>query len=254
MLILGGLTIAVFYLIAGPDFIISAFKGGYKTLSTPLGLIFSDLLIIMIIPSLYLGSKIVNDRPFSSYSSSREGWNFKLYFKALAILLVAYLIYETLRVIINGPKGTANISIIYLIVLLIFVPLQSIAEEYIFRGWMMQTFGSWLNMPVLAIVIQAIIFSFGHGYNSIGLVGTLVTGLAYGFFAWKTNGIELSSAMHTANNLSFGLFIMLGLDASSSSPELSGVIATIVFVIILSALMYYIGKKTDWLGEIPENS
>lgn len=40
VLILRALTIAVFYLIAGPDFIISAFKGGYETLSTPLGLIF----------------------------------------------------------------------------------------------------------------------------------------------------------------------------------------------------------------------
>ena len=118
----------------------------------------------------------------------------------------------------------------------------------------MQTLGSWFNMPVLVLVLQAIIFTFGHGYNTIGLFETLVTGLGYGFFAWKTNGLEISSALHTANNFSLGLFVMLGLQATTSSPQLWDVAATIVFLIILFAVMYYVGEKTDWFGEIPENS
>ena len=253
-LILGGLTVVVFGALFGTEFIMHVFEGGYETFNTPATLFFSDLIIIMFIPSLYIASKIVKDRPFSSYSSSRGGWNFKLYFKALLIPLIMYIIFEAITTAIKGPQDQSHLSIGFILVLLISVPLQSIAEEYMFRGLILQTIGSWFKIPVLAIVIQAIIFSLCHDYNSLGLFEVLVLGIICGFFAWKTNGIEISSALHTANNVSFGLFVMLGLDASSSSPELISVVATIAFILILSGIMYYIGKKTDWFGEIPENS
>ena len=154
---------------------------------------------------------------------------------------------------IMGPKSTSHFSIAFLIVLLTSVPIQCIAEEYIFRGLVMQTLGAWLKIPVLVIVLQAIIFALGHGYNSIGVFETLITGLGYGFFAWKTNGIEVSSALHTANNFCFGLFVMFGLEASTSSPQLWDVVSGIVFMVILFIIMYYVGKKTDWFAELPEN-
>lgn len=254
MLILGALVMVAFYLVMGFDFIHSVFNKGYEAFISPMAILFADLMIIIFIPSLYLASKVVKDRPFSSYSSSRGGWNFKLYFKALAIPVILYIIYMAGETAIKGPAGTSHFSIAFLIVLLISVPLQSIAEEYIFRGFIMQTLGSWFNMPLLAIVLQAIIFTLGHGYNSLGLFETLVTGLGCGFFAWKTNGLEVSSALHTANNFSFGLFVMLGLEASTSTPQLWDVASAIVFLIILYIIMYYVGKKTDWFGEIPENS
>ena len=250
-LILDVLLVGIFYIIVGPDFLMSVFKGGYEVLNNPLTIFFTDLLIIISVPSLYLASKLVNDRPFSSYSSSRGGWNFKLYFRALVIPVILYIIYMSALTLIEGPEGTSHLSIAFIVVILISVPLQSIAEEYLFRGFIMQTAGSWFKIPILAIVIQDIIFSLGHGYNSIGLFETFIAGIGYGFFAWKTGGIEVSSAIHTANNFAVGLFVMLGLKTSTSSPQLLDVAATIVFLIILYIIMYYVGKKTDWFGEIP---
>ena len=118
----------------------------------------------------------------------------------------------------------------------------------------MQTLGSWFKIPLLAIVIQAIIFALFHGYNSFGLLEVLVMGLIYGFFAWKTNGIEVSSALHTANNFTVGLFVMLGLHVSTSSPQLESSVGTIIFEILLFIIMYLVGKKSNWFGEIPESS
>jgi hypothetical protein len=253
MLILDALIVAVFFLMLGPDFVESLMRGGYETLISPMAIFFSDLLIIIFIPSLYFASKLVKDRPFSSYSSSRGGWNLKLYFKSLIIPVILYIIFMAIMTIIEGPKGTSNFSIAFILVLFISVPLQCIAEEYVFRGFFMQTFGSWFKIPVLAIVLQAIVFALGHQYNSIGLLETLISGLLFGFFAWKTKGIEVSSAIHTANNFSLGLFIMLGLQESTSSPQLWDVASSIVFMIVMCLIMYYVGKKTDWFGEIQEN-
>ena len=79
-------------------------------------------------------------------------------------------------------------------------------------------------------------------------------GLLCGFLVWKTNGIEVCSAIHTANNFTVGLFVMLGLHVSTSSPQLESVVGTIIFEIVLFIIMYYVGKKTNWFGEIPETS
>jgi len=255
MFILAGLMTLAASQVFGVDFIKFVLGKGIEGLNSAIPIIFTDLLIFMFVPGLYLASKIVKDRPFSSYASSRGGWNFKLYLKALIIPVILYLMYQGIEIAVTGANGgTSQVSILFLIVLFITVPLQSIAEEFMFRGVLLQTLGSWFKIPVLAIVIQAIIFAMAHGYNSFGFFETLVMGLICGFFAWKTNGIEVSSAIHTANNFCVGFFVMLGLHTSTSSPQISTVLPVIVFEILLCVLLYYVGKKTSWFGEIPENS
>ena len=103
---------------------------------------------------------------------------------------------------------------------------------------------------LLAIILQAVIFAAVHGYNSLGIIAVFISGIVFGFFTWKTNGIEVSSAIHTANNLSICLFVMFGLHSTSSTLELNDTIISVVFEIILLIIMYYVGKKTDWFGEI----
>ena len=254
MLIFQLILMVVFGAIYGESAMDIITGGGYEVLNTNLGEIFTDLSVIVMIPALYIATKIVRDRPFSSYASSRGGWNFKLYLKALIIPFIALMVFQGIDVVINGADGTYHFSILFLIASLILVPLQCTAEEFVYRGLIMQTFGSWFKIPVLAIVLQAIIFSVSHGYNSLGLVEVFVSGLIFGFLTWKTNGIEVSSAMHTANNFSISLFIMFGLRSATSAPQFNDVVLSIVFDIILCAIMYYVIMKTDWFSEIKEDT
>ncbi|MEE1150455.1 MAG: type II CAAX endopeptidase family protein [Methanobrevibacter sp.] len=254
MLIFQLILLVVFSAIYGESAMDIITGGGYEVLNTNLGEIFTDLSVIVMIPALYIATKIVRDRPFSSYASSRGGWNFKLYLKALIIPFIALMVFQGIDVAINGADGTYHFSILFLIASLILVPLQCTAEEFVYRGLIMQTFGSWFKIPVLAIVLQAIIFSVSHGYNSLGLVEVFVSGLIFGFLTWKTNGIEVSSAMHTANNFSISLFIMFGLRSATSSPQFNDAVLSIVFDIILCAIMYYVIMKTDWFSEIKEDT
>ena len=250
MIILQIIMTLAFSQIYGWKFIMSIANGGYEVLNTEIGEIYTDLSVIIMIPSLYIASKIVKDRPFSSYASSRGGWNYKLYFKALIIPFIMYMIFGAMEFAIEGPKGTAHFSLLFLIVILILVPLQCIAEEYVFRGLFMQTFGSWFKIPILAVVLQSIVFALCHAYNSLGIIEVFISGLFFGFIAWKTNGIEVSSAVHTMNNFTISLFVMLGIQSSTSSPTLTDAVTSIAFLIILYIVVYYVGKKTDWFGEI----
>lgn len=242
----------IFINVYGLEFVNHMTNGGYEVLNNALGEFFSDLQVIVMMPALYIASKIVRDRPFSSYISTSGRWNFKLYLKALAIPLVLFIIFNAISAAITGPEGTFQFSLTYLIVILVFLPLQCIAEELVFRGLIMQTLGSWFKIPIVTIVLQSIIFAVAHGYNTFGLVEIFVSGLVFGFFTWKTNGLEVSSALHTANNLSISLFVMLGIISPTSSPPFWETVVSIVFIILLAILMYYIGNKTDWFGEIQE--
>ena len=228
----------------------SLLNGGYEVMNSEIGQIFTDLGVIIMLPSLYIAAKIVKDRPFSSYASSRGGWNYKLYFKSLVIPFIIMIIFEGISVAFNGAEGTSHFSIGFFIACLILVPLQCIAEEYVFRGLIMQTFGSWLNIPVLAVILQSIVFGIMHGYNSLGNISIVISGLLMGILAWKSNGIEVSSAMHTANNLTLALFVMFGLSVTSSTIELTDTVLGIALDVIIFAAMYYAGMKTNWFGEI----
>lgn len=252
MMIISILVVEVFNAVYGEENILPLVFGGYETLNNELGEIISDLLVIVMIPALYIATKIVRDRPFSSYASSRGGWNFKLYLKALIIPFIALIILEAIELATSEPEGTYHLSLLFLIVCIILVPLQCIAEEYVYRGLMMQTFGSWFKIPVLAILLQGIIFTVSHGYNTLGLFEIFVSGLIYGFFTWKTNGIEVSSAMHTANNFAISLFVMLGIQSTTSTIQFYDVVTSIAFNLILCIIMYYVGIKTDWFGELKE--
>lgn len=252
-LILSVVVTVVFYVAFGTNFMTSIMNGGYEVLNTELGQIFTDLGVIIMIPSLYIGSKVIKDRPFSAYASSRGGWNFKLYLKAFVIPFALILIAQGVDVLIHGTKGVSHFSILFFILTLIMVPIQCIAEEFVFRGLVMQTFGSWFKIPVLAIILQGIFFAVIHDYNSLGVIEVLVAGLIYGILTWKTNGIEVSSAFHTANNLSIALFVMFGLSSTSSTVGQYDFIFAVIFDLILFAVVYFVGMKTDWFGEIKEN-
>ena len=250
------ILVFAFNQIYGEEFIESIIFGGYETLNTDVGEILTDLSVITLIPSLFIASKIVRDRPFSSYASSRGGFNIKLFIKALIILFIFFMVFCSVDALINGPKGTYHFSFIFLIITLILVPLQCIAEEYVFRGLIFQSFGSWFTVPLVALILQAIFFAVSHSYNIIGIIDVFVSGIIFGFFAWKTNGIEVSSAFHTANNLSISLFIMFGLYRATSTLQLLDSITSLVFQIMLAVLMYWIVCKTDFLAQtkdMPDN-
>jgi membrane protease YdiL (CAAX protease family) len=57
----------------------------------------------------------------------------------------------------------------------------AIAEETIFRGYLMLRFKGIWHSPALAIVLSAFIFSLGHGYE--GTAGVITVGLMGAAFA-----------------------------------------------------------------------
>lgn len=237
---------AIFQLAFGD--ISAGLSDSYESLNTlgPASL-FSYMILVITIPAIYLASRIVKDRPFSSYASSLGGWRWKLYFKCMAVPLVIYVIFNIVSSLTDGSAiNIQQISPLMFIAFAITIPLQCIAEEYLFRGLIMQSFGSWFNIPILAIIIQALAFGATHSYNSIGVVTIILGGVVYGLLAWKTNGIEASSALHTINNLTIFINIYLGLARTSTNVDIWGALAAFAIDLICLGLTYYVGSRYNW--------
>lgn len=224
--------------------------GGYESFNTLNFVVIAMLLSIALsLPALYIATKILKYRPFSSFSSSRGGWNWKLFFKCLTVPLAVYIVYYLILLLMFPLKGIKPVEILPFVLLIIVVPLQCLAEEYIFRGLLMQTFGSWFNIPILAIVIQAIFFALIHDYNSLGVVATLFSGLLWGYVAWKTNGLEATSALHSVTNICGLIVAALGVSSIRTSIGIETLVLDIVVTLVSAALLLFVAKRYDWFGE-----
>ncbi|MFI6512234.1 lysostaphin resistance A-like protein [Streptosporangium sp. NPDC050855] len=93
-----------------------------------------------------------------------------------------------------------------LIVTVLLVPFQAAAEEYVFRGWLLQAFGAFLANPWPGILLSAAGFTAVHAYVDWGILDVFAFGALMGWLAVRTGGLEAAIALHVANNvLAFGV-------------------------------------------------
>lgn len=100
----------------------------------------------------------------------------------------------------GGPALTRyNLFLIGAIFLVI--PIQSAAEEYLYRGFLGQAIGHWARSPILAILVPIPFFVFSHNYDSWAMLSVAYIALLAGILTWWTGGLEAGIALHAMNNL-----------------------------------------------------
>ena len=245
------ILVVIFNMVYGENIINAIANGGYETLNTSdASIYFLYLSIVIFIPAIYIASRIVRDRPFSSYASSRGGWNWKIYFKCLIVPFIIYVVYYAISLLMgNESGGNSQVSAVAFVLSLILIPLQCIGEEYLFRGLLMQSFGSWFKIPILAIIVQAIIFGLVHAYNPLGVVSIVISGVIWGVLAWRINGIEAGAAIHSINNLMSFFIVALGLSSISSNISYWDFAVDILITLLSAVAVYYVGNKMEWFDE-----
>ena len=208
--------------VKGGDFMsaLESFAGGYDTMDvyTTLGAFVSLGSVAVMIPALALANLIAGKRTFRSYSSSRGGWNNRIFFRTLAIAIPVCAVPVALEnIIVYGRVNPNRFTIAGFILLTILGPLQCIAEEYGFRGILMQAVGSWVKFAPLAILTSSAAFATMHPYNTIGVINIFADGCCFCIVAWLTRGLEASSALHIANNMA--IFYTTGFGFGKISSE-----------------------------------
>jgi membrane protease YdiL (CAAX protease family) len=87
-------------------------------------------------------------------------------------------------------------------VLLALVPLQAAAEEFLFRGWLLQALGGLGRSPLVAMVLSAVLFTLVHGLGTVwGFLDLVGFAVIAGWLTVRTGGLEAAIALHLATNL-----------------------------------------------------
>ncbi|WP_432993898.1 lysostaphin resistance A-like protein [Dactylosporangium sp. CA-233914] len=174
--------------------------------------------LALLIPCVLAAARWVQRRPAGTVSSVqarlRWGW---LGVCGLAAAPTLALMYAADALLIPGDGlsgdwvGPGRFALTML-PLLLLVPLQSAAEEYVCRGWLLQAVGAYVRRPWLPIAVQALAFAAAHGWGTAwGFADLVLFGATAGWLTVRTGGLEAAIALHVVNNLvSFALSAATG--------------------------------------------
>ncbi len=180
----------------------------------PVGFLYVNLSLIALIPAAGLSIWIVHGIRPRFLSSVRGGLRWRWLLRCLVIVVPLWALYIGISVAVepsSSPRPAQWVALLVMVVLL--TPLQAAAEEYLFRGWIMQNVGAWFAHPiaglVVSLVVSAVAFSAAHLSPDPWVLGSIAClAIASGVAAWRTGGLEAGIAMHAVNNI-FAFFVVL---------------------------------------------
>lgn len=171
------------------------------------------LLLAAAIPVVLLAVRWTGRRPAGTVSSVTGALRWRRLGRcalaALPVLVLTTGVMYLLPVDDGPPQRWAGWETFgpALAVLVVLVPFQAAAEEYAFRGWLVQAVGAFLRSPWWAVVPQALLFAVSHGWGTLGgFVDLTVFGVVAGWLTVRTGGLEAAIGLHAVNNLiAFGV-------------------------------------------------
>ena len=203
------------YLAQQPGVPLSGYRAAAARYQNPVGFLAQSLSIAAVIGVCWALMRWLHGLPLGWLSSVRPGlrWRY-LGWCLLAAAVVVYGIVAVTAVVGPQPlvwRPQPGLVAVLLVVVLV-TPLQSAAEEYLFRGYLLQTMGSF-STPWVGVILSSLLFAALHGSQNLPLfVNRLAFGLLAATLVLATGGLEAGIAAHIINNV--GAYTLAGFTAS----------------------------------------
>ncbi|QZY30893.1 CPBP family intramembrane metalloprotease [Nocardioides coralli] len=219
----------VYYAATGQEVASSVTRLVDLTNPTPASLAYLNLALAGLIPFCWVIIRYLHGlRPrWLSSIAPRLRWRYLLVcvglsFAALILtLVVAALLPQQADTSLSGELNEFTPRIRdFMLVVLLLTPLQAAAEEYAFRGYLLQAFGGMFRSPWVAVGASSLIFALAHGAQDPPIFfDRFAFGVVAGVLVIVTGGLEAGIAMHVLNNwLAFGFALAFGDMGSALNP------------------------------------
>ena len=226
--------------------------------ANPLSLFLLLASLAVLLPLVPLAMLCVGLRPVGLRHSVtfrlRWGWMLRCAIPALVITLVSTVLPIGFELAVGGaiqpvPVETGTFVLLAVMIVLL-VPFQAAAEEYIFRGLIMQTIGAWVRPVPVAIVVSTVLFTIGHTqYEIWGALSVAVMGAGFAIVTWRTGGLEAAIALHVVNNVIALLLLASGaLGTTQMSSEGSGPLAPVIQAVFTIAYILWVDRMATRRG------
>ena len=201
--------------------------------------------LAVMIPAVLVAVLVTGPRPIGYLSSVAGRLRWRWLARTAVIAFVVFIVTIGGSVALGEITDPAEISapdisaraLVAIGLVLLLTPFQSAAEEYVFRGYVMQLVGSWTRFAIIPVVVSVPLFVAGHTYELWGLVDVGIFGLTAAVVTIRTGGLEAAIAAHTANNVVLFVLDALGMlsatDDSGAGPVdlIPTIISSVVFLV-----------------------
>jgi len=231
----------------------------------------SNLYLLLIIVSflagllsLFFGIIKIHKRKVITLITSRDAIDWHRIIYAFTLWAVIGVVIIAIGYFMSPEDYVWNFKplpfFLLVVISFLFLPIQTSMEELLFRGYLMQGFGTWFKKSFVALILTSVIFGLLHGLNPeveklgwISMVYYIGTGLVLGIFTLMDEGTELALGFHAANNIvaavlvtaNWTVFQTDALLVDTSEPSVGW--EMFVPVLILYPLVLFIfSKKYGW--------
>jgi membrane protease YdiL (CAAX protease family) len=227
------------------------------------------LVIAVLLPMCLLAARWVQRRPAGTLSSvtGRLRWGWLAVCLPVAGLAIVLWLSVGLALVaaageetgLGDPLAGWGAFAVSMLVLLLVVPVQAAAEEYVTRGWLLQGLGAWFRAPWVPIAAQALVFAALHGWGTPwGFADLTVFGLVAGWLTVRTGGLEAAIALHVMNNvISSGIaaaYDQLTLDETAADMPWQMAVADLPVLLGFAAVILWLARRrglADRTAEAP---
>ncbi len=212
--------------------------------------------VAIMLPAILIARRVVEKEPVSTLSSLYGGLRWNVLGKCCIVSFGLIFAFFSLDAALNGGARFTTPNFAALICVLTIIPVQCAAEEYVFRGFLMQTMGRWLSpkLTLLVPILPALIFTSMHSYDFWGLTTIFGFGMVCGYLVIFTGGLEAGIAYHIANNTLLGLmtaFDPLAAGSGSSVTSMETVCMEYAMHISYFVIIVIVGNKLHWFDAVP---
>ncbi|MBM3452903.1 MAG: CPBP family intramembrane metalloprotease [Bacteroidetes bacterium] len=218
---------------------------------------------VFIFAALYLGITRFHKRKFLTVITTSKDFRWKRFFTSFFIwwgVMFVFVLTEYLtgsELILNFKLST---FIPLLLISFLLIPIQTSAEEILFRGYLAQSLFRKIGSNLHTIIITSIFFALMHAFNpevktlGYGILSYyFLTGIFLAIITIMDRGLELSMGYHAANNVFAAIMITTNWQAfqtdaillDTSSPSF-GLDSILTLAIIQPALLFLFSKMYNW--------
>lgn len=208
---------------------------------------------------VWLAVRFIHQRAFRTLITPAPKISWTRLAQGFGVWLVLIAIAQIVEFVIFPERAQFTFDLTrwlyFLPFVLILTPMQTSAEEILFRGYWLQGVGRLTQNVFVLCIVNGILFGLPHMANPEVLANPesgmllflnyFVTGAALAFFTLRDNRLELALGAHAANNLFAGLVVnyqdsALTTPSIFTNPVLDASFGLVALLIICAAFYFIV--------------
>ncbi|NOT38093.1 MAG: CPBP family intramembrane metalloprotease [Saprospiraceae bacterium] len=232
----------------------------------------NQILILAIIPFaavvlfIAVNTKLLHKRTVASLFNVVNNFRFSRFIISFAIWFVLLIVFEAITLYAFNAQYEFTFKkesfLALCVISLGLIPIQTLAEELLFRSYILQGLSNIFTKSIFPIILCSVIFMGAHimnpeteRYGAILMCSYyLASGLFLAIITFLDNGIEQSYGIHTATNIYGAVLVSyesaaLKTDAMWTLQNPTGIMI-VTGSIIAMIIYYFISKRIFKINEI----